>query len=315
LSDARPVFRPAHPEDFIVEELPAFEPSGAGGHTFVHIEKRLLSTQEAVARLCQALGADPKAAGWAGMKDRVAVARQWISIEGVDPERARSLDGIDGVRVLGAVCHPRRLKTGQLRGNRFLVRLRGLGGIEAAFSDVVGEGIPNRFGPQRFAGDNVARGRALVLGTGPTPRDRVERRLLVSAVQAAVFNDYLDARPGPLEGEPLRRGRPTGPVPGYRMPRPPEGSEARVLEDQGLSRVGVTIEDFRRVRRLGRGTRRPLRIDVSEASCQVEGDATVLRFSLGAGCYATEVIAEVLARVGAPGTSPGGTAVTTPTTT
>lgn len=303
----RPVFRPAHPEDFIVEELAAFEPSGVGAHTFVLIEKRLLSTQEAVERLCGALGADPGAAGWAGMKDRVAIARQWVSLEGVDPERALALDGSDGLRVLGAARHPRRLKTGQLRGNRFTVRLHGIGGIDAAFCDVVREGISNRFGPQRFAGDNVARGRALVLGTGLPPRDRIERRLLVSAIQAAVFNDYVDARPaGMLEGEPLRRGMPTGPVPGYRMPRAPQGSEARALEEASLARVGVTIEDFRRVRRLGRGTRRPLRIVIAEASCEAEGDATVLRFSLGAGCYATEVMAQVLARVGAPGSSTDG---------
>ena len=78
MTDPRPVFRPAHPEDFIVEELPAFEPSGAGGHTFLLIEKRLFSTQEAVALLCRALEADPRTAGWAGMKDRVAVeAPRW----------------------------------------------------------------------------------------------------------------------------------------------------------------------------------------------------------------------------------------------
>lgn len=299
---ARPSFRPAHPEDFLVDEMPAFLPSGSGEHCFLRIEKRLLSTQEAIARLATALGADPAAAGFAGMKDRVAVARQWISLWGVDPERALALRGLDGVRVLDAARHPHRLRTGQLRGNRFTVRLPSLAGIEEALREVAHVGLENRFGPQRFAGDNVARGRALVLGRAPTGRDRVERRLLVSALQASVFNDYLDLRTGPLEGEPLRRGVPTGPVPGYRMTRAREGTTARALEDEVLGRAGVTLEDFRRVRRLGRGTRRVVRIDVGDASCVPAegGEATLARFSLPAGGYATEVIREILARVDPP---------------
>jgi tRNA pseudouridine13 synthase len=267
----------------------------------LHIEKRLHSTQEAIAVLAGALEVDPRAAGFAGMKDRVAVARQWISLPGVDPQRAMGLDASGGVRVLEAARHPRRLRTGQLRGNRFTIRLRGVADITQALADLARDGLENRFGPQRFAGDNVSRGRALVLGRAPAGRDRLERRLLVSALQASVFNDYLDLRPGPLEGEPLRRGMPTGPVPGYRMPRAREGTPARALEDEVLGRAGVTLEDFRRVRRLGRGTRRALRTEITDASCEPmpEGDGIVVRFTLPAGCYATEVIDQLLLR--APG--------------
>jgi tRNA pseudouridine13 synthase len=233
------------------------------------------------------------------MKDRVAIARQWISLHGVDPDRVRALGDLDGVRVLDAARHPRRLRTGQLRGNRFTVQLTGGAELAEAFAAVVREGLSNRFGPQRFAGDNVERGRALVKGAAAVPRDRVERRLLVSAVQAAVFNAYVDLRPeGALDGEPLRRGRPTGPVPGYRMPRAPLTSPARALEEAALERVGVVIEDFRRVRRLGRGTRRLLRLEIEDASCELAGDGVRVRFTLGAGSYATELLSEVLRRAG-----------------
>jgi len=296
----RPNFRPAHPEDFIVEEIPAFAPEGQGDHCFVHIEKRLLSTPEAVARIAATLGADPKTAGFAGMKDRVAVARQWVSLPGVLPEQAMALEAIDGVRVLAAALHPRRLRTGQLSGNRFTVRLRGIYDIAAALEKLAAQGIDNRFGPQRFAGDNAARGQALVLGQAPPPRGRIERRMLVSAIQAAVFNDYLDRRGDrvDLEGEPLRRGRPSGPVPGYRMLRAAEGTPARALEDEVLARAGITLLDFRRVKRLGRGTRRPLRLEIEEAAWwpAEDGDGTVVRFRLSPGSYASEVISELLSR-------------------
>src|SRR5258706_15456972 len=89
----------AVPEDFVGDELPAYPPSGEGAHTFLHVEKRGLTTDEAVARLAAALGAPARDAGTAGLKDRHALTRQWISLPNVDPDRARAL-ALDGLRVL-----------------------------------------------------------------------------------------------------------------------------------------------------------------------------------------------------------------------
>ncbi|HET9766307.1 MAG TPA: tRNA pseudouridine(13) synthase TruD, partial [Thermoanaerobaculia bacterium] len=36
----------AAPEDFLVEELPLYTPSGRGEHTWVEVEKRLRTTEE-----------------------------------------------------------------------------------------------------------------------------------------------------------------------------------------------------------------------------------------------------------------------------
>ncbi len=44
-------------------------------------------------------------AGYAGRKDRFAVARQWFSVPRLDPGRALALEG-EGIRVLEAVRHP-----------------------------------------------------------------------------------------------------------------------------------------------------------------------------------------------------------------
>src|SRR5581483_8557237 len=186
------------PDDFVVEGLPAYPPSGDGTHTFLWIEKRALTTDEAMQRVAAALGADAREGGAAGMKDRQAVTRQWISLPNVDPDRARGLT-LDGVRVLEAARHPHKLRTGHLRGNRFVVTLRGTtDGVERAraiLDALAQRGLANYFGAQRFGarGDNARLGRAILDGK-PGPRSRSQRRLVVSAYQSELFNRYLDRR-------------------------------------------------------------------------------------------------------------------------
>jgi tRNA pseudouridine13 synthase len=195
------------PEDFVVEEIPAYEPSGAGDHVFVRFTKRDLTTPDATAALARALGCDPREAGWAGMKDKRAITTQTVSlhpprgVRAVDlAERARALS-VAGVTVLAATPHPHKIKPGHLAGNRFAITLRGiardrLGEVAAAFDRIAGEGVPNAFGEQRFgrAGDNAARALAWIAGKEPAPRDPRVRRLQWSAVQSAIFNAVLDAR-------------------------------------------------------------------------------------------------------------------------
>jgi tRNA pseudouridine13 synthase len=199
----------AVPEDFVVDELPAYPPSGEGTHTFLHIEKRELTTDEALERLSAALGCRRDDAGSAGAKDRQAIARQWVSLPGIDPARAQAL-ALDGVRVLAAVRHPHKLRTGHLRGNRFQLTLRGTtDGVARARAvlEALRRGAANYFGAQRFGarGDNAAAGRALIIAThpalragaqgkGPPIRSRSQRRMLVSAYQSSLFNRYLDRR-------------------------------------------------------------------------------------------------------------------------
>ena len=100
----------ATPEDFLVDEVAAFAPSGEGSHTFVRIEKRLRTTTEVARDLARAAGVAARDVGFAGRKDRMAVTRQWFSLPGVDPERALSFD-LPGVRVLEAARHPHKLRT------------------------------------------------------------------------------------------------------------------------------------------------------------------------------------------------------------
>ena len=189
----------AAPEDFRVDEIPLFAPSGEGDHTYVHVEKTGRTTEEVVRALAQTAGVRPRDVGYAGRKDRFAVTTQWFSVPGLDPEDAPAL-ALEGARVLAAVRHGHKLRTGQLVGNRFALVVRdvepAVARSAASRLEAVAErGLPNRFGGQRFgrAGDNAELGRRVLDGELAL-RDRRRARFLVSALQAAVFNDLLAVR-------------------------------------------------------------------------------------------------------------------------
>jgi tRNA pseudouridine13 synthase len=57
------------PDDFVVTEVPLYEPSGEGEHLFLTIRKRSLTAADAITKICAALGVDARSAGHAGMKD------------------------------------------------------------------------------------------------------------------------------------------------------------------------------------------------------------------------------------------------------
>lgn len=324
----------ATPEDFVVDELPAYAPSGEGGHTFLRIEKRGLTTAEAILRLCRALGAQQKDAGAAGQKDRQALTRQWISLPAIDPERALAA-GAEGVRVLEAARHGHKLRTGHLAGNRFTLTLRGVGPdalprARAIVERMVQRGMANYFGQQRFGarGDNAARGKQLL---SPDHRVRVspnEKRMLVSAYQAELFNRYLDGRmrdalvDRPLAGDVLKKSDTgglftvddtpealadatarlaaravvvTGPMYGHKMMSPPEGTPSRAREDALLAAEGLDAAAFKVLGKLAEGTRRPLVVPVAGAAVRAGDapDALVLEVTLPPGAYATVLLAEV----------------------
>ena len=172
-SGLRAVYK-ARWEDFTVTEIPGKSPEGAGDHLWLEVEKRGLTTPRAASDLARALGVKPSSVGYAGMKDARAVARQWMSVEHVDPARALDLE-IPRIRVLRAVRHPRKLRRGWHRGNRFEIRLRltdgaapegAEGRVRSALVLLAERGVPNYYGPQRFGyrGDTWRVGRALARG-------------------------------------------------------------------------------------------------------------------------------------------------------
>src|SRR5215217_1820436 len=96
------------PEDFFVQELPLYEPSGQGEHVYAEIQKVGLTTFEAVNRIARALNVSTRDIGYAGMKDAQAVTIQTLSILGVTPEAVMALK-IDGLQVRWAIRHINKL--------------------------------------------------------------------------------------------------------------------------------------------------------------------------------------------------------------
>ena len=156
------------PEDFIVEELPLYEPARTGTHTFFAIRKRNLSTFEAINRIARDLQVRTQQFGYAGLKDKNAATTQVLSVEGASPEQVLKIEQPD-IEVLWAERHPHKLRVGHLQGNRFQIRLRdiphdALSRVEPVMERLATEGVPNRFGAQRFGNKNDSHliGKALV---------------------------------------------------------------------------------------------------------------------------------------------------------
>ena len=158
------------PDDFIVEEVPLYEPSRVGRHTFFAIRKRNISTLEAINRIARALHVSPRSFGYAGLKDKRAITTQVLSVEGIPPEQVLKL-ALPGIEVLWAERHAHKLRVGHLRGNRFEITLRDVSQavlpiVQKEMERLEKEGVPNRFGAQRFGNkhDSHLIGKALVKG-------------------------------------------------------------------------------------------------------------------------------------------------------
>jgi len=144
-------------EDFFVEELPLYTPCGEGTHIYAQIEKKGISTMEALAQIANALRITRKEIGYAGLKDARAVTRQWLSIEHIKPERLLSLD-IPNIKIIQIARHCNKLKLGHLARNRFVIRLRNfklplkqsVKITECIIAVLIRKGVPNYFGGQRF---------------------------------------------------------------------------------------------------------------------------------------------------------------------
>jgi len=313
------------PEDFQVEEIPAYLPGGEGQHLFLLIEKISLTTEEVIRELAGQLGVPRHSIGSAGLKDRRALCRQWLSLPA---EAERRLGGFskEGIKILDARRHRNKLRTGHLRGNRFRILVRGLDPscrpeMERRLGELARRGFPHYFGPQRFGRNfnNLDQGLAVMNGKLKL-RDGRKVRFVLSTVQSWLFNRVLAARlergwfGRALVGDLLafETGRfflctepdkdqprvdrlevhPTGPLFGPDMNQPqgePEAMERAALESSGLS-----PEVFERFARFTWGGRRPLRAVPKNVSVEQAPEGLWLCFSLPSGAYATSLLRELI---------------------
>ena len=197
------------PEDFEVEEIPAYEPSGSGDFLYLWMQKRDMGAEYFVRQVAQRLGIAFGEVGTAGLKDRHAVTRQMVSVPARAVNRLNDLAG-NGIEVLKVGHHGNKLRPGHLRGNRFHVLIRGAEPRAAELLVPILDrlrrlGFPNFYGGQRFGreGETVLLGLALLKGDEPpfsrdgrkpNLRNPFLKKLAMSAAQAALFNVYLCRR-------------------------------------------------------------------------------------------------------------------------
>jgi tRNA pseudouridine13 synthase len=322
---ARGILR-AEPEDFIVEEELGFSASGTGQHVLLKVRKREANTQWVARELARFCGCHPRDVGYAGLKDRHAVAIQWFTVprSRLAPEAWREVRQAE-FEVLEAAAHSRKLPRGALAGNRFAIRVRNLqmasGDAAAAFDARVmrirDAGVPNYFGVQRFGreGANLAR-----IADGLSALRAPERGFVLSAARSLVFNAVLAARVGDGTWDRLETGdianldgrgsvfpvdtledsltarcaaldiHPTGPLWGRGSPttrgRPYE-LEARVAAEFPQPCALVAEAGMEQ-------ERRALRLAVRDLAYERAADSIVLRFRLTRGSFATTVLRELI---------------------
>lgn len=314
-------------EDFQVEEIPAYEPCGQGQFLYLWVEKRDMGAEYFTRQVAQRLGIGAGEVGMAGLKDRRAVTRQWISVPEAAEARLGQLEG-DGIRVLQVSRHGNKLRAGHLHGNRFCILIREVAPAAAEILPPLLEalaamGLPNFYGLQRFGRDaeTLRHGLELLSGKVVTMRSSFLRKLALSAAQSGLFNLYLGQR---MRDHLLRRV-----LHGDVMAKVPLGGmfvaedvaveqgrfESRAIVSAGpifgkktfaarhaaaereaviLREAELTEASFRGFGKLMQGTRRHNLVYLNDLDAQLRTEGLQLNFSLPSGSYATVLLREIM---------------------
>ena len=314
------------PEDFRVTERLGRDPDGEGEHLWFWIEKRERNTVDVARDLARAAGVHPRQVSFAGLKDRIAVTRQYFSVHlpgADDPDWASW--SISGVTIESATRSSRKIRRGTLDGNDFELLIRDLDGnherIEQRLTRIAESGVPNGFGVQRFGGNNIGRARALFAGEMRRSPSRAKRGFYLSAARSFIFNlvlsqrieegswnELIDGDVAMLDGsqsffvpdlddpETQRRARaldihPSGPMVG--LGEPPVSGKVGQLESAIGERESDLLLGLQRFRL--EHQRRALRMRVDKLDWHFPAaDQLSLRFSLGQGSYATSMLRELI---------------------
>ena len=198
------------PEDFIVNEIPSFTPSGEGEHLWLHIRKTHSNTDWVAGQLAKLLNVKKHDVGFAGLKDRHAVTTQWFSVylpgKEIPDLRGMLTESLaDSIEILKQTRHIKKLRRGTLKGNQFTIVVRDFVGdksrLEQTIENIRSRGLPNYFGVQRFghttpdgAYGNIEKATAWFKGEIKKPKNRNQRSLYLSASRSWIFNYILSRR-------------------------------------------------------------------------------------------------------------------------
>ncbi|MDD2864589.1 MAG: tRNA pseudouridine(13) synthase TruD [Methylococcales bacterium] len=314
------------PEDFIVEETLAFEPSGSGEHIFLQIQKTGENTEFVARQLARFAGVRQRDIGYAGLKDRHAVTTQWFSVwlpKGDEPNWQDF--STPSIQILLVTRHARKLKRGVLANNRFEITVKNWQGDKEKtieqLTQLQRHGVPNYYGSQRFGhgGQNVMKAAAMFAGEKV---GREQRSLYLSAARSFLFNEILATR---IEQNCWNQGLAgdvlmiDGSHSCFAAEEIDDDLRARLTQNllhptgalfgSGVTRISAKALEleqtvFEKYPDLTAGllkfdvenARRALRIQAANLMWEFKDTQTlVLKFNLPAGSYATAVLREIIA--------------------
>ena len=187
-------------EDFQVTELSNRKLKKEGPHLFLFIEKKGANTHWLARKIADHAHLDLKDVGYAGLKDRHGVTRQWFSlpIKDKNPDLSH-LFAKEEFTLLSQGYYGVKLKRGALGGNSFRLVIKNIEGdkkaIEQRLELIRQRGVPNYFGPQRFGNnfENLNQAQQL-FETGKRPRNKQKGSMYISAARSYLFNEMLAKR-------------------------------------------------------------------------------------------------------------------------
>lgn len=313
------------PEDFIVEEELPFVPEGEGEHAYINVQKTGENTDWVAGQLSRFAGVKRSAVSYAGRKDRHGVTRQWFSVwlPGKDSPQWSELNS-ESLDIIAATRHGRKLKTGALKGNRFIITLRHVDISQALLDErlrvIASQGVPNYFGEQRFGLEGANVDRALLMFSGHLRVDKNKRSMYLSAARSWIFNQILSERVSQknwtryLEGDVpgfqdsgslilrdhdqnlmtrIEAGEVSLTAPLWGQGELLSGSDCRKMEERISGRNPLLSKGLEQAGL--KHERRAIRLMPAAMNWKwLSGDCIQLEFSLPKGCFATAVLREAM---------------------
>lgn len=185
------------PEDFRVAEVLRFEPEGTGDHLYLYIEKTNANTEWVQRQLAKIAGLQARDIGYAGLKDRYAVTRQWFSVYAPNDKELDFSSLPDELRIVRQTRGQKKLKQAAVLANQFFIRTK-LGDFDTnaltkQLTYIRDNGFPNYFGSQRFGLDGRNIDNLIALGKGKRFKPH-QKGMFISAGRAYIFNQILNER-------------------------------------------------------------------------------------------------------------------------
>ena len=314
-------------DDFCVSEQLGFDPTGSGEHVFLRIQKRDLNTQDVLDKVQRFARIKPRQLGYCGLKDKLAITRQWFSVHlpaGGEPDWCGLND--EQLQVLDVSRHQRKLRVGVHKSNRFDIRLRAVGvaaeHLQQRCELLAQRGFPNYFGAQRFGFNNAnldAARRLFVQPANPRKKPGRRQRIYLSAARAYIFNVLASSRvadgswieasagdvfqldgSGSLFREPVTSDIVARVSQGDLHITGPLWGDGELLSGGAVAKREQDAADSHADLASGliavgmRQQRRALRARAQRLHWELQGDQLLLQFELGRGCYATSLLRELL---------------------